>query len=139
MAKVLNHGNRKEKGLTLIEVVIALSVIVTVSLATVSIVVFSSTSLEATARKNFFQHEINTFADLYLSYEGENYKTAMNRYTGADVVDGTDHTFYYDASYHYAVEASSAYYAVLDFEEGTLRLGAYKKDGTPILTRDVKR
>ena len=139
MAKVINHGNRKEKGLTLVETVIALGIVVTVSLATVSIVIYSSTSLQSTARKGFFQHEIDTFASIYLSYEGEDYKSAMHQYTGVDVTVGTDHTFYYNASYHYVAEEASEYYTVLDFDGSALNLGAYKKDGTLLASREVRR
>ena len=139
MAKVLNHGNRKEKGLTLVEVVIALGIVVTVSLATVSIVVYSSSSLQSSARKSFFQHEIDTFADLYLSYDGENYQNAMRTYTGETVSTETDHTFYYDAAYRYSEASTAAYYTVLDFEGNNLHLSAYKIDGTTILKKDITK
>lgn len=139
MARVLNHGNRKEKGLTLVEVVIALGIVVMVSLATVSIVIYSSSSLQSSARKSFFQHEIDTFAHLYLSYDGENYQNAMRTYTGETVSAGTDHTFYYDAAYCYSEASAAAYYTVLDFEENNLHLGAYKMDGTTILKKDITK
>ena len=76
MEKVLIHGNRKKEGLTLVETVIALSIVVTVSLATVSIAVYSTNSLRSSANKGFFNHEIATFSDLYLSYEGASFSEA---------------------------------------------------------------
>ena len=143
MAKVINHGNRrKEKGLTLIEVVIALSIIVTVSIAAMTIVVYSSSSLHSTAEKGFFQHEVDTLSDLYLSYTGTDYANAMKQYTGkTDVADGDDYTLYYDTAFRIGDSASYSYLVTLDFQTEPTKLvvTASKKEGAAILSREVAR
>lgn len=141
MEKAANHGNRKEKGLTLLETVIALAVIVTVSLAAVSIAVYSSTSLSSSALKGFFQHEIDAFGDIYLSYpNGEDYSKAMLDYSGEAITLGEDKVFYYDASYKKNNEDVHLYLISFDFDGvDSLSLVASKKDGSIIVSRSLAR
>ena len=146
MGKVLFHGNRKkEKGITLVETIIAIGVIVIVSLATVSIAVYSSTILSNTRVKEFFARETNTLADFYLTYDTrEKFATAVKAYTGCTITGSTNSTFYYDGAFRIiSAEANKSFYLVLDFETSaetgvvTLSMNAFKANGSKILSKEV--
>ncbi|MCR5348746.1 MAG: prepilin-type N-terminal cleavage/methylation domain-containing protein [Bacilli bacterium] len=138
MEKVPNLRNRKEKGLTLVEVVVSLAVVVIVSLAVVSIVVSSSSSLQSASLKGFFTHEVDTLGNLFLSYpDASDYHDAMLAYTGKNVTRGTDYTLYYDASFHYAAEEGSFYYLTAEFDGAVLRLASFRQNGNEIVKKEV--
>ena len=146
MGKVLFHGNRKkEKGITLVETIIAIGVIVIVSLATVSIAVYSSTILSNTRVKEFFARETNTLADFYLTYDTEEkFATAVRAYTGRteeEFTGYTNSTFYYDGAFRISAEENKSFYLVLDFETnpGTLSMNAFKANGSKILSKEVAK
>ena len=142
MGKVLFHGNRKkEKGITLVETIIAIGVIVIVSLATVSIAVYSSTVLSNTRVKEFFARETNTLADFYLTYNEENFPKAVSAYTGRTITGYTDTTFYYDGAFRVSTEANKSFYLVLDFETSaeTLSMNVFKANGSKILSKEVAK
>ena len=147
MGKVLFHGNRKkEKGITLVETIIAIGVIVIVSLATVSIAVYSSTILSNTRVKEFFARETNTLADFYLTYDTEaKFATAVNAYTGREFTGYSDSTFYYDGAFRVSDEEKKSFYLVLDFETNaetgvvTLSMDAFKANGSKILSKEVAK
>ena len=146
MGKVLFHGNRKkEKGITLVETIIAIGVIVIVSLATVSIAVYSSTILSNTRVKEFFARETNTLADFYLTYDTEEkFATAVRAYTGRteeEFTGYTNSTFYYDGAFRISTEGNKSFYLVLDFETnpGTLSMNAFKANGSKVLSKEVAK
>lgn len=143
MGKVLFHGNRKkEKGITLVETIIAIGVIVIVSLATVSIAVYSSTILSNTRVKEFFARETNTLADFYLTYDTDvKFATAVSAYTGRAFTGYTNSTFYYDGAFRISTEGNKSFYLVLDFETnpGTLSMNAFKANGSKVLSKEVAK
>ena len=144
MGKVLFHGNRKkEKGITLVETIIAIGVIVIVSLATVSIAVYSSTILSNTRVKEFFARETNTLADFYLTYDTEEkFTKAVKAYTGREEFTGyTNSTFYYDGAFRISAEENKSFYLVLDFETNpeTLSMNVFKANGSKILSKEVAK
>ena len=139
MEKAVNHGNRKKKGLTLVETLISLAVIVIVSVATVSIVVYSTNAISSSRRKSFFAHETNTLANLYLTYNDtpEDFTKAVRQYSGQDVVFGTDYTFYYSEEFAYVEEARMSYSLLLDFDVSGLLLSARNAKGEEFLSMEV--
>ena len=139
MEKTANHGNRKKKGLTLVETLISLSVIVIVSLATVSIVVYSTNAISSARRKSFFAHETNTLANLYLTYNDtpEDFTKAVRQYSGQDVVFGTDYTFFYSEEFSYVEEAKQSYSLLLDFDVSSLLMSARNAKGEEFLSMEV--
>ena len=142
MGKVLFHGNRKkEKGITLVETIIAIGVIVIVSLATVSIAVYSSTVLSNTRVKEFFARETNTLADFYLTYDEGKFATAVKAYTGRTITGYTDSTFYYDGAFRVSDKEKKSFYLVLDFGTSaeTLSMNVFKANGSKILSKEVAK
>ena len=141
MVKILNLRNRKkEKGLTLAEVVVAIAIIVIVSAATLSIAVYSSNAFNKASIKNYFVHEINTISKLYLSYDEADFSTAFYDCTGKTISGYTDSTFYLSDSFAFLEnESNSAYYMTLTFGEKTLVLGSYYANSTLILERSVSK
>ena len=140
MEKVINHGNRKEKGLTLVETIIALAIITTVSLATVSIVVYSSNALRNTAVKAFFNHETDTLSNIYLSYhdDADSYGKAMKQYSGAEVTLGEDRSLYYDGKFNHTAVETSMYALLLDFDADRLLLKVSDNNGKSIMDKEAR-
>ena len=73
MAKVLLNGNRKkEKGLTLIETVISLAVIVIVSITAVSVSVYTNNIQKSVEIERYFTVLVDQSLSLYQEYSDSN-------------------------------------------------------------------
>ncbi len=141
MGKILNLRNwKKEKGLSIAEVVVAIGVVVIVSVAVVSIASYSTNATSNANVKRFFNHEVNSMLMVYLSSDDETqFKKGMNAYYGSEI-GYEDTTIYYKSDFSYAEnEASSSYYINLDFGSNSLVLSAYKKSGNIILSKGAER
>ena len=140
MEKAAYHGNRKEKGLTLVETIIALSIITIVSLATVSIVIYSSNALRNTSVKAFLNHEVSSLSNIYLSYhdDASAYNKAMKQYSGQDLVLGEDYVFYYDGNFALCEEPVRAYSLLLDFDTSHLTITVSNNKGGLIMEKEVQ-
>lgn len=146
MGKILIHGNRwkKEKGLTLVETIVALSVFLIVSLSTVSIAVYSANSFKLVDIKYFFTKEIDTISNLYLSYSESDFSLAFKQYTSQDIEGYTDTTYYLNNKYEYVSSSSYAYRLTLTFtinEQSlhVLNIKSYKSSGSGIYERTVSK
>ena len=144
MGQILHIRNWKEKkALTLVETVVSLSVILIVSIATVSISVYSVNSFRIANTKRFFDHEIKNIVELYLSYNSEDFKTAFNEYTKQTLINyDTDPKYYLNSSLEYIDgEEGSNFYILLDFENGGLELtaSAFSNTGTKLSSRSAAK
>lgn len=148
MGKILLDGNwrKKEKGITLIEILVSLSIIILVSVAAVSIATYSATMFNTINVKRFFQREIDNIAELYLSYEGVDFSTAFKELTGKTITvrtdDGgfADSTYYINSSFQYVESVDEYAYKInLTFSGATLDIASTKSDNSPIRSRSVKR
>lgn len=141
MGKILYHGNRqKEKGLTVLETVIALSVIVIVSIAAVSIAISTSNSFNTISVKRFFQREIDNISEIYLTYDETNFSKGFKDLTGKEISGHTDSTYYLDATFNYVNDDENyTYKLVLDFDTSSLEVKATKADDSVIRSRSVSK
>lgn len=143
MGKILNHGNwKKEKGLTLAEVVVALAIVVIISVAAVSVSISTSKSFAKLGVKRFFQREVDNIAQLYLSYSNENFSSAVEVLTRVtpEVDENSDWTYYLDGKYEYLNDKTNYQYKVfLDFDGNELTVSSYQTDGTLIIDRSVTK
>lgn len=135
------HGNRwkKEKGLTLIETVIALSIITIVSLAVVSIIVYSSNALNDSRVKSFFSRETDSIASFYLSYNSPTYLDAVESLTGNTITGANTDKVYYKADYTYSNSSDYNYYISFNYDGDTLTLTSYEANSKVILRRSVTK
>ena len=142
MGKILLNGNRwkKEKGITLIEILVALSIIILVSVAAVSIATYSATMFNTINVKRFFQREIDNIAELYLSYEEVDFSTAFNKLTGKTISGYTDSTYFVNSNFQYVESVDEYAYKInLTFSGATLDIASVKSDNSPIRSRSVQR
>lgn len=142
MESILKHGNRKkEKGLTLIETVIALGVISIVSVSAFSIAVFSTNQISTSRIKNFFNNETKNFADLYLAYDKETFLSSINDLTGYNFTDYENGKIYYNLSLEYIPENNSsfAYYVDLSFDGYVLNIKACNNKNVSYIERSVTK
>ena len=116
MAKVLLNGNRKkEKGLTLIETVISLAVIVIVSITAVSVSVYTNNIQKSVEIERYFTVLVDQSLSLYQEYSDSNFERAFNVLTKQTITYGNDHTYYLNLDFSYCEEAYSAYSVKYDF------------------------
>ena len=143
MGKIINHGNRKEKGFTLVEVVVALTVIGIVSAATVSLSVYATNSLRLARDKNFLVHETYNFASLYLQYDETDFVGAINNTTkNTETLTYHNFTINYDDNYDYLPDSyNRTFYIDFDFTNSnkTLTLSAYSSTAELLYSRSVER
>ena len=145
MVKIPVDGNRKkEKGLTLVEVIVSLSIIVIISIAAMSISVFSSTTFNNLNVKRFFQREIDNIAEIYLSYDSEHFQTAFNDLTGktiSDYMGSAKSKFYHlDSSFNY-VDVESTYKIKIECSDdgNSMTISSFKSDDSLINSRSVSK
>ena len=151
MVKNPKHGNRqKEKGITLLETIIALGIIVIVSLAAVTINVSASSAMNNNRIKSFFVREMNTIAKLYSTYWTEtenahkNFRDAIEDYTGRTltVTDGQvdNAEFYYSNTFETSSSSEKSFYLVLDFktESNVLKMTSYRADDSELFKKEVR-
>lgn len=142
MEKVLHHGSwKKEKAVTLVETVVALSIITIVSIAAVSISIYSANSFRLASVKKFFNHEISSISEIYSAYNNEaDFATAFELHTGKAISGYTDTTYYLDSSLNYVDSyEGSSFYLRLSFEGTTLSLSANSNSGTALASRSVTK
>ena len=140
MEKTLIHGHRtKKEGMTLVEAIVAIAIVVIVSGASASLAYYSSNMVRNQSVKRFFNHEIDSIGKLYLTYGETHFPKAMNDYCG--VSQGySDTTYYYnDAFERTGTESSHAYRLVLDFDTDSLTLSSYYQDGGSIYGRSLTK
>ena len=142
MEKVLltKHRSKKE-GVTLIETLVAIAVVVIVSAAAASVAIYSSNAIRNAAVKRFFQNEIDTIAGLYLTYENAEFSNAMNDFCGVlQTTDDGNYYYYYTGSFEMeATEENHAYKLQLTFNYPELVLISTYSDGGAIYSREVSR
>ena len=141
MVQNFNHGTwwKKEKGLTIVEIIVSLAVIVIVSLAVVSVALFSTKTQANTHVKQYFSRMVNDIAMMYESYEDEKFELAFNNYTGQTIEYGVDIVYYFNSSFQYQEESGSAYSLRCDFDVDTLKVTASYSDNTLIHERSVSK
>lgn len=142
MESILNHGNRwkKEKGLTLVETVVALAIIVIISVSAVSMALYSANALTNVRLKSFFSIEADNYTTLFLSYNEDKFTDAVNELTGISMERYEQTDIYYDANYQY-VESDPYYYVRLSFEDSnnTMNINIYSHDSSLLFTRSVSK
>lgn len=147
MEKILLHGHRKEKekGLTIIEVVIALSVVFVIAFASVSVVLFSMNMKNQTGEVHFFILETEQIAKLYLN--GGDFEDSMNYYIGdnyfTDDALTSGGTIYYSGKYEYVIHVDEQedykFKVVLEIVGAELKIDASTYGNKNIYSRSVTR
>ena len=140
MGKILHVRNwKKEKGISLVELVISLAIIVIISIAGVSIAVYSSNSFKNNELKRHFVSELTSLSILYIN--SVNYVSAVNSFYGDSVLsDGIDTDVYFDANYKVIHSTSEfAYRLYFDFETDKLTLSSYTQSDKLIYSKEVSK
>ena len=141
MGKNFIHGNRwkKEKGLTLVETIVSLTIFLVVSLSTVSLAVYTVNSFKMVDIKAFFIREIDTIATFYLDYNDTDFSSAFEYYTGQEINGYTNKTFYFNDKYEYISSNGYSYYMSLKFDSNKLTISSFKSSGKDIYERVVNK
>lgn len=140
MVQVLQYQHwKKEKGLTVMEIIVSLTILVIVSLAVLSVALYSfNVQTKANVRQRF-SHMVNDVVMMYQTYENDDFELAFNKYTGQTITYGTDTIFYFDESFNYHEEEGSQYYLNCDFESDSFHISACYIDNTVIHERSVAK
>ena len=140
MGKILHVRNwKKEKGISLVELVISLTIIVIISIAGVSIAVYSSNSFKNNELKRHFVSEFTSLSILYIN--SANYVSAVNSFYGDSVLsDEIDTDVYFDANYKVIHSTSEfAYRLYFDFETDKLTLSSYTQSDKLIYSKEISK
>ena len=138
MESIFQHGNwKKEKGLTLIEVVIALTITVIISVAVVSVSIYSSNALYKQRAEDFFIYETSNIATIYYEYDEVDYVKAINHLTGLEVSGHDDMTIYYKEDFTYSNSSDYHYYLNVKFNTESLTFDSYNSKDVKIYSRSV--
>ena len=140
MGKILHHGNwKKEKGLTLLETIIALAIIVTVSVSAVSVSVYTSNTFNDLSIKRFFQREVDNISEIYLSYDESTFRDAFLKLTGKTISGYNDTTYYLNVGFEYVEPTEEyAYKIALDFSgTNALTVTSQRSNNKEIRSRSV--
>ena len=142
MEKVLFFRHwKKEKAVTLIETVVALSLITIVSVAAVSVAIYSANSFRIASVKRFFNHELDSISEIYVAYDNESdFRKAFQLHTGKEISGYTNTIYYLDNSLSYLDDSQgSSFYISLSFEGTKLDMGSYSNSGTTLAQRSVTK
>lgn len=142
MGQILYHGNRKkEKGLSLIEVVISLAVIVIVSIAMVSIAIYSSNAQQKVNEGRFFRQHIDNSLHLYQQYSESDFNNAFYMVNNETIEYNVDKTFYFNDEYEFTSSSSAKYDVtyVFNSETNTLAISARYYGGDVIVERSTSK
>ncbi len=86
---------RRKKGLTLVETIIAMAVLIIVSFISLSVSNYAISQTNKAEIKMFFQNEAQNYVNCYLLGQ-DKYDNAIMFYTGKTAVYGEDCEVYYD-------------------------------------------
>ena len=145
MGKILHVRNwKKEKGISLVELVISLTIIVIISIAGVSIAVYSSNSFKNNELKRHFVSELTSLSILYINstnFVSTNFVGAVNSFYGDSVLsDEIDTDVYFDVNYKVIHSTSEfAYRLYFDFETDKLTLSSYTQSDKLIYSKEVSK
>ena len=142
MVKDFNHGNRKkEKGLTLVETIVSLTVITIISIGALSLAIFATNSRKRLGISRYFSNLEDQCLKLYQAYKDEQFEDAFNVLTGESITYNTDKTLYYTQGYETTSDSNYKYYVDFDFnyETKSLTISAYYNDGELIVERSTSR
>lgn len=144
MGKVLLNGNwKKEKGMTLVEVIVSLSIILIISAAAVSVAIFTSNSLGSAETKRFFKNEIENIAKLYEEFDLAQFKTSFAAYLGKTLGDTTENPtqyFYYSSAREIQDTSENyGYKLCLEFAADKLSLSSFDSGDKAIYAKEVTK
>ena len=143
MVKAFNHGNwEKEKGLTVVDTVVSLTVITIISIAALSLAIFAANSRKKAGISRYFANLADESMKLYQAYSGSDFQDAFEILTGAEIVYNTDTTYYLNTSYDYVDSSAEYSYKVIydfDSENKSLTVTAKYTDDGLIVERSTSR
>ena len=141
MGKIINHGNwKKEKGITLIETVVSLTIVIIISLACFSLVIFAANSRKKASVNRFFSNLTHQCLKLYTTYtDGSEFEDGFSILTNQTIEYGVDTTFYLNETYHYVTSESYKYSIIFDFEDDSLKITSLYSNGDKILVRSAAK
>ena len=149
MEKVLGHRHwQKEKGLTIIEMIVSLAVLLIIAISTLSFSLFSISQKDDTRFKHFFMLECSQISNLILIYQGNEFNSALKFY-----MNNTDDSFtfddssdatcdlYYGSDYSYSTDAEYRYKMNLTVSNNRkeLNMNVYNNEDVLKFSRSVTR
>ena len=125
-----------KKGLTLVEVVVAMALVVIMSLAGFSVVNFTISASSKNHLLHFFMTETQNYISAYVS-GSDNYADAMHLLTGNNYVYGTDSTIYYSSDLQITDEQNAKYHVDIDFDTSNMHISCYNSQSSLIYEAEV--
>ena len=123
--------NINNKGVTLVETIVAIAVIVIISVVGYSVCSFSVMQQQKLLRKNFFINETHNILACYYSPEND-FEDNMIFLTGNSDIDySSDFVLYYTKNYDYALNMdNSTYYLTFTYNDS---IKVYKSNNNTLI------
>ncbi len=122
--RILNQNKirlfaNKKSGVTLVETIVAMALVVIISAMAFSICSLSLNSSNKTKLKNFFTVQTQNYVQAYF-LGGDHYKNSMELLTGTQYEYGDNKTIYYSKDLEVSTESEYGYYVNLNFDNSFL-------------------
>lgn len=125
-----------KKGLTLVEVVVAMSLVVIISLAGFSVINFSIKSGYKSQINNFFMVEVQNYITAIMA-GSENYSNSMSLLTGNAYNYGENAVIYYSSKLDITDEENAKYNISINFENSPFSVSCYDAQNNLICRLEV--
>ena len=127
---------RKKNGFTLVETIVAMSLVVIISLIAYSVINVSISTNQKNKKKSFFISETQNYVKAYTLGE-DDYETSMFLITGRNYQYGEDTTIYYSKDYKISNTEDYAYYVNLNFYSTNFLVECFNSKNVLIYSAEV--
>ena len=122
----------KKRGVTVVELVVAMAIAVIVSIFAYSTCSFAIGQGQKMKTKNFFISQAQNFVNCYF-LGSEQYSDGIKFLTDCDVNYGENATIYYSNDYEITTEDKSQYYVNLIFETGNFSVECHSNSSSNLI------
>ena len=127
---------KKNRGFSLVEVIIAMVIIVIVSISAFTVINFSVNSGTKNVISNFFEVETQNYLKAYF-LGSDGYEESLKLLTGEDYTYGENLTIKYDNNFEITQEEEFSYTVHLTFGEPVFNVSCYDKSNNIIYSAEV--
>ncbi|HAJ78052.1 MAG TPA: hypothetical protein DCO89_03195 [Clostridiales bacterium] len=126
----------QRKGLTLVEVIVAMALVVIISLAGFSVINFSIKSSNKSYVHNFFMVEVQNYINAIMS-GSDNYSNSISLLTGETLNYGDNAVIYYSSGLAITQEKNSKYHINIKFDNSPYSVICYDNQNNLIFKAEV--
>lgn len=128
--------SQKNKGITLIETIVSMALVVIISLVAFLTLSYSNSAMQKIKEKNFFINCSQNFVSAYFMGSGD-YEKSLKLITGQDYAYGENTTIYFDNKFKIANQENCEYKVLLNFDEQIFSVNCTDSSNVSIYSVEV--